>query len=636
MVLYGLTWENFLGGNMKYLSIRVKLMILTLITLVPLVILQIINIGEDFQRSSEQKLEASVELAYAVSASFNNYIKELWIQESIIGEHITSNINDTREIQAYLESIVNNDDNNIQRLSWASPSGIIIANTRPYMIGLSIADRDYFKSIKAGQDMVISDLIESYGDGTIVVPVVRGIRKNGELLGIVVYSVSVDRLVANIPGLKLNRGDVLALVDRNGHTVFNSQDNNLSFSERLIQSDDPSWRALKGETVKIHKIKSPKDGSYRMRVEYPIKEIGWACSVSSDRDTVLEETYVHAKNSIISLIIFSIVSLLVSFVLGKKITEPLIILKSKADELKKGDYSVRANIDGYDEVASTAEAFDHMAESIEQYDKMKNQFFSNLSHEFKTPINVIYSSAQLVESFERTLEDREFKNRAMKDMRVIRQNCYRLIRLVDNMIDVTRYDIGNFRMNVLSVDIVNVVENVSLSVVKFAEQKGVTIIFDTDVEEKDIYCDPNMIERMLLNLISNSLKFTDSGGFIYINIQDGSDKIAISVRDTGIGMPKDKLSVIFDRFRQLDTSLSRNHEGSGLGLSIVKALVEAHEGIITVSSELGIGTEFLIQLPVAALCEQNKENDRALLENSRDTIQKIEVEFSDIYSIGND
>lgn len=624
-----------MGYSMKHLSIRVKLMILTLITLVPLIMLQIFNIKENFQRSSEQKLEASVELANAVSESFCNYLEEVWIQESIIGEHITSSINDTYKIQSYLDSIVNNDENNIQRLSWVSPSGIVIASTRPYMIGLSLTDRDYYKRIKAGEDKAISDLIKSYGDGVIVVPVARAIKKNGELLGMVVYSVSVDRLVSNIPGLKLNKGDELSLVDRNGRIVYNSH-SNLPFSERLLQSDDPSRKALKGEIIKIHKIESKTDSSYRMRVDYPIKEIGWGCSISSDRNAVLKETYVQAKNSIITLIIFSIISLLVSFILGKKITKPLIILKSKADELKKGNYSVRTNINGYDEVASTAETFDLMAESIEQYDKMKNQFFSNLSHEFKTPINVIYSSTQLIESFQTTLDDREFRNKTIKNMGVIRQNCYRLIRLVDNMIDVTRYDIGNFRMNVLSVDIVSVVENVSLSVVKFAEQKGVTIIFDTDVEEKEIYCDPNLIERIVLNLISNSLKFTDRGGFIYISIQDRDDKVAFSVRDTGIGMPKDKLSVIFDRFRQLDTSLSRNHEGSGLGLSIVKALVEAHKGIISVSSELGVGTEFFIELPAAALYEDKKEEDRALLENDSDTIKKIAVEFSDIYSIGNE
>jgi len=309
------------------------------------------------------------------------------------------------------------------------------------------------------------------------------------------------------------------------------------------------------------------------------------------------------------------------------------VLKSKADELKEGNYSVRTNITGSDEIESTAEAFDLMADSIEQYDKMKSQFFSNLSHEFKTPINVIYSSTQLIESFKDTLEDAEFKNKTIKNIAGIKQNCYRLMRLVDNMIDVTRYDSGNLKMNLYNLNIVSIIENVSLSVVKFADQKNVTIIFDTDVEEKEISCDPYMIERILLNLISNSLKFTDGGGFIYINVYDKEDKVVFSVRDTGIGIPEDKLSIIFDRFRQIDTSLSRNQEGSGLGLSIVKALVEAQKGSITVASEPGKGTEFIVELPTTLLPQDNKENERISFENRSNTIQKIQIEFSDIYSI---
>lgn len=142
-----------------------------------------------------------------------------------------------------------------------------------------------------------------------------------------------------------------------------------------------------------------------------------------------------------------------------------------------------------------------------------------------------------------------------------------------------------------------------------------------------------MIERILLNLISNALKFTDSGGFIYVDIQDRDDKVAISVRDTGIGIPEDKQDIIFDRFRQLDSSLSRNKEGSGLGLSIVKALVEAHKGSIYVTSKVGIGTSFLIELPVDALAEKSNRDTKGLLNNESDTIQKIKVEFSDIYSV---
>ena len=626
-------YEGWCGSYMKYLSIRVKLLMLTLIILIPLIILQSVNIYENFQIKTEQKLQTNVELADAVSKSFVNYIEELWIRESFISDHIIDNINNPKEIQSYLESIVNINENSLERLSWVSPNGIIIANSRQYMIGQSIAQRDYYKKIITGKEKVLSDLVVSYVDGKLLIPVARGIKKDGKLLGILIYSINTRNLISHIPNLKLSNGETLCLIDSSGNIVYNSSNNNLTFKERKILKDAPGWKSLKGEIVKTSYGKVDFDNNYYMSVDYPISKIGWACSVSSKKSIVLKDIYKQAFKSIITLILVSIISLIASYIFGKRITKPLVILKNKADQLKLGDYSIRTNISGHDEIASTAQAFDLMADSIEQYDKLKSQFFSNLSHEFKTPINVIYSSVQLIESFQNTLDNKEFKNKTLQNIKILRQNCYRLMKIVDNTIDVTRYDTGHFKMNPYETDIISVIENICLSVAKYTEQKGVTIIFDTEVEEKIICCDPYMIERIVLNLISNSLKFTDASGFIYINIYDRESKVIFSIRDTGIGIPEDKLSIIFDRFRQVDTSLNRNHEGSGLGLSIVKALVEAHKGSITVNSKLGVGTEFVIELPTNVLRENGNENNKCLFNNDSHTIQKIEIEFSDIYSI---
>ena len=629
MYVYG-RWD---GTYMKYLSIRVKLLMLTLVILIPLIILQSINIYGNYQKKTEQKLQTNVNLAEAVSKSFVNYIEELWIRESFISDHIINSINDPKEIQSHLESIVSVDKNALERLSWISPSGIIIANSRKYMIGQSVTERDYYKKIIAGKEEVLSDLVISYVDGKLIIPVARGIKKDGKLVGILSFLIVTDNLISHIPNLKLNDGETLRLIDSSGNIVYNSSNNNLAFKERKILSDDSGWKALKGEIVKTSNGKVDFDSDYYMSVDYPISEIGWACTITSKKSIVLNDIYVQAVQSIIALILVSVISLIASYILGKKITEPLVILKNKANQLKLGDYSIRTNILGYDEVASTAQAFDLMADSIEQYDKLKSQFFSNLSHEFKTPINVIYSSVQLIESFQSTLDNKEFKNKTLQNIKILRQNCYRLMKIVDNTIDVTRYDTGHFKMNPYKADIISVIENICLSVAKYTEQKGVTIIFDTEVEEKIICCDPYMIERIVLNLISNSLKFTDASGFIYINIYDREDKVIFSIRDTGIGIPEDKLSIIFDRFRQVDTSLNRNHEGSGLGLSIVRALVEAHKGNITVNSKLGMGTEFVIELPANVFYENGNENNKSLFNNDSHTIQKIEIEFSDIYSI---
>ncbi len=158
------------------------------------------------------------------------------------------------------------------------------------------------------------------------------------------------------------------------------------------------------------------------------------------------------------------------------------------------------------------------------------------------------------------------------------------------------------------------------------------MIFDTDVEEKTIACDPDKIERIILNLLSNAVKFTKAEGQIAVNIYDRDDKALVTVKDTGIGIPEDKLETIFERFRQVDKSLTRSHEGSGIGLSLVKSLVEMHRGKISVRSELGKGSEFIVELPSAVLTDENsygKANDFA----KRDNHEKVCIEFSDIYNL---
>jgi PAS domain S-box-containing protein len=156
----------------------------------------------------------------------------------------------------------------------------------------------------------------------------------------------------------------------------------------------------------------------------------------------------------------------------------------------------------------------------------------------------------------------------------------------------------------------------------------VEVIFDTNVEEKIIACDPDNIERIMMNLLSNAVKFTNSGDKITVEVMDLGECIEISVKDTGVGIPKNKLQVIFERFRQVDNSLSRSHEGSGIGLSLVKALVDMHGGSIQVDSSLGQGTEFVVMLPVKKINDSNEVEQTITYE---DKTERIGIEFSDIY-----
>ncbi|MBP2032022.1 PAS domain S-box-containing protein [Clostridium algifaecis] len=269
---------------------------------------------------------------------------------------------------------------------------------------------------------------------------------------------------------------------------------------------------------------------------------------------------------------------------------------------------------------------------IKEYDRIRTDFFANISHELRTPINVIFSAIQVHNI---KLKDCIWKDASIdkyKYTNIMKQNCYRLLRLVNNLIDITKIDSGYFSINETNNNIVSLIEDITLSVADYIENKGLSVVFDTDVEEKIIACDPGKIERIILNLLSNAIKFTPCGGNIMVNVEDGVENICIKVKDTGKGIPKEKLNFIFERFMQVDKSLTREHEGSGIGLSLVKALVELHGGDISVKSKEGYGTEFIVHIP-CKLVDSETSNDKSC-DNTIDEnrIEKIKLEFSDIYN----
>lgn len=264
---------------------------------------------------------------------------------------------------------------------------------------------------------------------------------------------------------------------------------------------------------------------------------------------------------------------------------------------------------------------------LREYEKLRTDFFANISHELRTPLNIIYSSQQMMENI--LLEKKQNVGNINNYLKMMKQNSFRLIKLVNNLIDMTKIDATIYEIKPLNCDIVSLVENITMSTAEYIESKGISLTFDTEFEEKVISCDPEKIERIILNLLSNSIKFTHADGSIFVNIYMRDGKVNISVKDTGIGIPDEMKELIFDRFIQVDKSINRNREGSGIGLSLVKSLVEMHNGSISVNSVIGQGSEFIISLPDVQTDKNCGENYFKCLEDQR--VERINIEFSDIY-----
>lgn len=232
--------------------------------------------------------------------------------------------------------------------------------------------------------------------------------------------------------------------------------------------------------------------------------------------------------------------------------------------------------------------------------RKKAYFYSSLSHELRTPINLIFGSLQVLE-----LNKKDVKHSPLnitKHINLIKQNCLRMMKIVNNIIDVNRLEGGFLKVNLSNTNIIPLLENIIYSASEYAKLKYINFVFDTNCEEYKLFCDPQLIERIMLNLISNAIKFTPSNGTIQINFQSGKEYVTITVCDSGVGIPQEKLNTIFNRFEQVDNSLVKNHIGSGIGLNLVKEIVHLHGGNINVTSQLNKGSQFTITLPVQNKC----------------------------------
>ncbi|MGL5346135.1 MAG: ligand-binding sensor domain-containing protein [Peptostreptococcaceae bacterium] len=268
-------------------------------------------------------------------------------------------------------------------------------------------------------------------------------------------------------------------------------------------------------------------------------------------------------------------------------------------------YRNKTKVQRLDELVNkrTRQLTDEMEKNNQLFDKViklernKNNYFINLSHELRTPLNVISSTNQLIKELNKVDKGID-KNKLSYYMDISNKNCSRLLRLINNIIDSSKLESDNYVITPKKENIVNIVEEASLSLIEFAKSKGIQLIIDPKIEEKYILCDAYEIERCIVNLVSNAIKFTNEGGSINVTVSEGDRKIFISVKDDGVGIEHKYQESIFNRFNQVIDSNNEIKGGSGLGLTITKQIIDLHKGSIFVESEINKGSNFIITLPI--------------------------------------
>ncbi len=282
-------------------------------------------------------------------------------------------------------------------------------------------------------------------------------------------------------------------------------------------------------------------------------------------------------------------ALLLSFFLSRRITAPVQSLASAARSLGKGEFSQRASVKSKDELGELATAFNSMAAELEKADKLRRDLVADVAHELRTPLSNIRGYLEgiqdgVVKADEATL-------------RLIYEEVQLLSRLVEDLHELALAESGGLSLNRQVCDIKDIVRDVASAMGYQAIAKGLKVQLDMPDTNALAFIDGQRVGQVLRNLLSNAINFTPEGGEITISVKQTGDEVAVSVGDSGPGIPPEDLPYIFERFYRVDKSRSRATGGSGLGLTIARRLIEAHGGQLTVESTPGKGSVFTISLP---------------------------------------
>ena len=265
---------------------------------------------------------------------------------------------------------------------------------------------------------------------------------------------------------------------------------------------------------------------------------------------------------------------------------------------------------------------------LEEYleeEEIKKEFFSNISHELKTPINLIFAALQVNQIY---LDENNIEG-INRNRKIIKQNSLRLIRTINNFIDANKVSEGYMIPDYKIHNIVELVENLSIASNKYIQLIENTLTFDADEEEIYVNCDKEMITRIILNILSNSVKYGKKGGNINVSVNTyGNDYVIIKVENDGLKIDEKTIPYIFDKFTKLNKAFNRLKEGSGLGLFLTKALIELQGGNINLISSDN-GNEFIITMDRVKTAVNSKFIHEEWETNPLE--EKIDVEFSDIY-----
>lgn len=478
----------------------------------------------------------------------------------------------------------------------------------------------YFREAANG-NLYVSDVSLSENTRSSEIIITNPVKNNGTIIGIMAARVSLENLYRIIENIDIGKSGEVFIVNKDGNIIFHKNrsmillrniDNNHAVREVTYEKNGiGEYVNYKGEKVL---------GSY-----YWLSLYRWGLIVEERTDEAYSGVMALGK-LMLSLSFFAIIGVVfLAVVISRRLTEPIKSLEIGALGLVKGNFKP-IPVSSTNEIGRLTEIFNQTAsellfmrkkledrielankdleeknrrliqanDELKKLDEMKSEFISLVSHELKTPLSTIKVSAEYLES-----DDKADPSERKEMLRIIIRNIDRQTRMINEILDLSKIEAGKMEFQFETVKLGEAVSVVLENIGQLALRNNISISLDIPESLPNVIADKEKLIIVLNNLAGNALKFTPVGGSIFISAKDLGDNIEVRMKDTGIGIEKEKLEKIFDKFYQVDSTSRRKIGGCGLGLSIASGIIRAHDSEIHVESEPGGGSTFSFRLKKA-------------------------------------
>lgn len=407
------------------------------------------------------------------------------------------------------------------------------------------------------------------------------------------------------------------VVDSEGRILFTKPELPISVQSKLRKDNTDSFvlsdkrqyeKVMSGQKVKeigdfygFFKDKAFKSDSW-LTIETPVKVNYTVGDISHSVAAIYMHTSVPEVQStrtavfrifLQSVAVAVIISIVLVYIFSRKLTSPLKQMNEAVKIITGGEFSKRVNVNSKDEVGELASSFNQMLLALQQLEDMRRGFIANVSHELRTPMTSIRGFIEGILDGTIPPEKHNYY------LEIVRDETNRLNRLVNDLLDLAKMEAGEITLKMRKFNINELIRVCVIKLERMIVEKGLEVQADFEQEDVFVSADKDAIERVIYNLLHNAIKFTSEKGKVIIGTAISKGKVLVWVQDTGLGIEKDEIDLIWDRFYKSDKSRSSDKSGTGLGLAIIKNIINEHRQKIWVESEPGKGAKFLFTLEKA-------------------------------------